>query len=271
MKKYLINSNICESCGDCLGNCPTRAIDTNGKGEYVIDPTLCIYCDACIESCPVDAIAIEEIEAFKTVGDFNTQFKNCSGFKTYTKKNKEYFVINEELSEMFSLSGAGKVDLTGYDNKKFATSFPVWRSKTPTGGYIAFGITLEGENGINNFDKVSVYCTANTHINYPYGTNYLFKYVHGIDREDRKACYVQFVCPEMAEKDKYRVDISVAVYNANSFWSYNGFKSIFGTSLTPDICKKTGTDYRITSNGLFIIKDDKPLTLLCDEGYGCTI
>ena len=84
MKKYLINSNICESCGNCLNVCPTRAIDTNDKGEYVIDPTLCTYCGECTKVWPVDAI--EEIEAFKTVGDFNTHFKNCSGFKQYTKK-----------------------------------------------------------------------------------------------------------------------------------------------------------------------------------------
>lgn len=84
MKKYVINSNICNSCGDCLGECPVVAIDTNDKGEYVIDPTVCIGCGSCTTICPVGAI--EEIEAFKTVGDFNTQFKNCSGFTKYTKK-----------------------------------------------------------------------------------------------------------------------------------------------------------------------------------------
>lgn len=174
---------------------------------------------------------------------------------------------------MFSLSGAGNVNLTGYDNKKFTTSFPAWRSNVPTGGYISFGITLEGQHDHNFvFDKVSVYCTGNTHKDYLHSqsTNFLFKYVHGVDREDKKECLVQFGFIESVEKD-YRIDISDAVCCAGNFWFEDDFRSIFGKSVTPDICKETGTDYRITSNRLFIIKDDKPLTLLCNEGYGCTL
>lgn len=208
---------------------------------------------------------------FKTVGDFNTHFKNCSGFQKYTKKNSDKFVINEELSEMFSSSGAGSVDLTGYDNKKFTTSFPAWRSKTPTGGLIRFGITLDKQVGDDMiFNEVSVYCVKNTHINYSHGNNYLFKYVYGVDREDKKECLVQFGCPETAEENTYRVDISDAVCDASSFWFKNDFHSIFGKSVSPEICEKTGTAYKI-KNGLFIIKDDKPIKLLCDEGYGCTL
>lgn len=172
---------------------------------------------------------------------------------------------------MFSSSGAGNVDLTGYNNKKFTTNFPAWRSKTPTGGYISFGITQEGENGIGslNFDKVSVYCTANTHNSQ--STNFLFKYVCGVDRVDKKNCFVEFGFPENVEKN-YTIDISEAVCTASGFWYENGFNSIFGKPLTPDICEETGTAYRrTTSKGLFIIKDDKPLTLLCNKGYGCTL
>ena len=173
---------------------------------------------------------------------------------------------------MFSSSGAGKVDLTGYDNKKFATSFPAWMIKPPTGGYISFGITQEGLNDKNNyyFDKVSVYCTENTHINYSHGTNYLFKYVRGVDREDKKDCLVRIMFKENVEKN-YIIDISDAVCRASSFWHKNGFSSIFGKSVSKYICEETGTDYRITSNGLFIIKDDKPLEWLCNKGYGCTL
>lgn len=173
---------------------------------------------------------------------------------------------------MFSSSGAGNVDLTGYYNKKFSTSFPAWVDKTPTGGYISFGITLDGQTGSNTsyFDKVSVYCTGNTHNNHSPGTNYLFKYVYGIDREDKKECLVQFGFIESVEIN-HKIDISYAVCFASSFWFENDFRSIFGKSVTPDICRETGTDYRITSNGLFIIKDDKPITLLCNEGYGCTL
>lgn len=179
-------------------------------------------------------------------------------------------MINEELSEMFSSSGAGNVNLTGYNNKKFTTSFPAWRSKTPTGGYISFGITADRIT----FDKVFVYCTANTHKDYLHSqsTNYryLFKYVYGVDREDKKDCLVQFGFFETVQPDD-RIDISDAVCDASSFWFKDGFNSIFGKSLSPEICEKTGTKYRITAKGHFIIKDDKPIKLLCDEGYGCTL
>lgn len=184
---------------------------------------------------------------------------------------------------MFSSSGAGNVDLTGYNNKKFTTSFPAWRSKTPTGGHIAFGITQDGPNDGYIYDKVTVYCMENTHKNYLNSPsyNYLFKYVYGVDRVDKKKCYVQFGFIEsvkgwkesVEEEEYYRTDISEAVCSAGSFWYdlENGFSSIFEKSITPEICKKTRTDYRITSNGLFIIKDDKPIKMLCDEGYGCTL
>ena len=173
---------------------------------------------------------------------------------------------------MFSSSGARNVDLTGYNNKKFTTNFPAW-SKTPTGGYISFGITQVGPVDIHStvFDKVSVYCTANTHNSQSTTINYLFKYVCGVDREDKKDCLVQFGCPENAEETNYRVDISEAVCRAGGFWFWKGFHSIFGNPVTPDICKETGTAYRTTSKGLIIIKDDEPLRLLCNEGYGCTL
>ena len=185
MKKYLINSNICESCGDCLNTCPSGAIDTNDKGEYVINPTLCTCCGTCTDVCPVDAIV--EIEAFNTVGDFNTQFKNCSGFKQYTKKNSNYFVINEELSEMFSSSGAGNVDLTGYNNKKFTTSFPAWVDN----------ITCIIQFNIVNVDGIRqrIECVKNTHIQHTTKSDIIYGCLAVLDKNN-KSWWMQFAFKE---------------------------------------------------------------------------
>ena len=60
MEKYVINPNLCLSCGTCQGDCPTGAIDTNDKGEYAIDPTVCIGCGNCNNICPVGAIEEKE-------------------------------------------------------------------------------------------------------------------------------------------------------------------------------------------------------------------
>lgn len=58
-KNYVINPEICVSCGTCQGDCPSGAIDTNDKGEYVIDPAICTGCGNC-NNCPVGAIEEKE-------------------------------------------------------------------------------------------------------------------------------------------------------------------------------------------------------------------
>ena len=48
-------SNSCVGCGDCIGVCPTNAIEII-YGKAVIDTKLCIDCEICITSCTYKAI-----------------------------------------------------------------------------------------------------------------------------------------------------------------------------------------------------------------------
>lgn len=52
---YVIDENICISCGTCEGECPVEAI-SQGDDAYVIDADTCIDCGSCAAVCPVDAI-----------------------------------------------------------------------------------------------------------------------------------------------------------------------------------------------------------------------
>ena len=80
MKKYVINPNICTSCGTCQDNCPTTgAIDTNDKGEYVIDPTVCIGCGTCKGICPSGAITVVDYDS-KTINFDVNKFLTYENF-----------------------------------------------------------------------------------------------------------------------------------------------------------------------------------------------
>ncbi len=47
-------TDICVSCGTCLGPCPVNAISLSDT-QYEIDPDLCIECGECERNCPVGA------------------------------------------------------------------------------------------------------------------------------------------------------------------------------------------------------------------------
>ena len=57
--KFVIDSDVCISCGSCMGGCKHGAIkmtQKGGKDVYSIDHTKCKKCGHCIKNCPVDAI-----------------------------------------------------------------------------------------------------------------------------------------------------------------------------------------------------------------------
>ncbi|AUG58389.1 NADH-quinone oxidoreductase subunit NuoF [Acetivibrio saccincola] len=58
MMKYVINNEICKSCGICAKQCPVSAISGDRKTQtpYVIDQEKCIKCGVCMEKCPFKAI-----------------------------------------------------------------------------------------------------------------------------------------------------------------------------------------------------------------------
>lgn len=50
-----VESNSCVGCRDCVGVCPTNAIEII-DGKAVINAELCIDCEICITSCTYNAI-----------------------------------------------------------------------------------------------------------------------------------------------------------------------------------------------------------------------
>jgi len=56
MMHYVINADLCKSCGICARNCPVGAIKGERKVPYEIDQEKCIKCGACMEKCPFKAI-----------------------------------------------------------------------------------------------------------------------------------------------------------------------------------------------------------------------
>lgn len=56
MMSYVIQPDLCKSCGICAKNCPVGAISGEKKVPYVIDQEKCIKCGVCMEKCPFKAI-----------------------------------------------------------------------------------------------------------------------------------------------------------------------------------------------------------------------
>ena len=53
---YVINPDLCVSCGTCAGACPVEAI-SEGETSYVIDADTCLSCGSCAAVCPSEAIS----------------------------------------------------------------------------------------------------------------------------------------------------------------------------------------------------------------------
>ena len=52
---YVIYSDKCNLCGNCVEECPLQAITREGD-DIVIDPEICTECGYCADICPEGAI-----------------------------------------------------------------------------------------------------------------------------------------------------------------------------------------------------------------------
>ena len=53
-----IDRTLCDRCGICVQQCPTRAVEMGPEGPIVARPADCTYCAVCGEVCPRGAITI---------------------------------------------------------------------------------------------------------------------------------------------------------------------------------------------------------------------
>lgn len=55
-KKAFVHKTMCVACGECVKNCPLKAIEIY-KGMYaVVNNEKCVGCGKCSRVCPADAI-----------------------------------------------------------------------------------------------------------------------------------------------------------------------------------------------------------------------
>ena len=52
----IINQQLCDLCGTCVGVCPVDAIIIEKQG-ITIKSDICTSCSACVDVCPVDALS----------------------------------------------------------------------------------------------------------------------------------------------------------------------------------------------------------------------
>lgn len=50
-----VSTEDCCSCGECIGSCPTHAIDFDSEGKIHTDIDKCTKCCACVKVCPIQA------------------------------------------------------------------------------------------------------------------------------------------------------------------------------------------------------------------------
>ena len=54
----LVDQQICDYCGTCVGVCPENCIDL-GSNNIAIDISQCTECRQCEYACPLEAIHLE--------------------------------------------------------------------------------------------------------------------------------------------------------------------------------------------------------------------
>lgn len=205
---------------------------------------------------------------FLTVGDFNRTFSNCTGFSQYTKKNSNYFVTNEELDDMYKTSGAGDVNLSGYNNKKFTTDFPQWVDKiTPVECSITFDVYYGTGTQTTTDNGKKLICTANTHKDHIPSSNNrtIFGYLYVGDTDGEQG-YMQFAFSEWINVGNI-IDLSSYVRHISAVAS--NFNNCYSTRpLTTEDCKNSNLEYKSSPfNDMHFLFQSDAAFLKIQESY----
>lgn len=54
--EYNVDTQACNSCGNCITVCPSDAIEYDSNGKALIDLSKCTQCGKCVKACPQNAI-----------------------------------------------------------------------------------------------------------------------------------------------------------------------------------------------------------------------
>ena len=52
--------DLCNSCGECIENCPNEVLGWSGEEIAVLDISLCDACGYCQHICPKEALKVEK-------------------------------------------------------------------------------------------------------------------------------------------------------------------------------------------------------------------
>ena len=146
---------------------------------------------------------------------------------------------------MFLLSGAGSVDLTGYDNKKFTTSFPTWVEKFICS--IKFDIL-----NVNSLPQ-KIKCIKNTHTQHTTNSNTIYGCLSCQDKE-YKSWIMQFAFKEDISVGT-EIDLSQYLYYISGVFSY------YNTSPADT----TGEEIKVINDSYILFKSITPFNSMHEE------
>ena len=110
-EKAFVFPQNCNSCGDCVRTCPTRAIEIT-EGGATVKSISCIGCGLCVPSCPRDAIDLKN----STESQLKAEIDGVAGT---TKVGPKIIAFVEGTSAYTAC------DLVGLGRKQYATSVRV--------------------------------------------------------------------------------------------------------------------------------------------------
>lgn len=127
---YVVDTDKCNGCGNCLSHCPQGALTMSGPDAY-IDPDLCDGCGNCVNFCPKDAIYKEwytGIEQDETTDETISFSENpvSSGNVTVTGVTP--------LSDVMIMDRAGRVVI--HSNSDDQGQLIIDLSDVPEGAYL---------------------------------------------------------------------------------------------------------------------------------------